>query len=91
MLVTGNQLSSIYQEAFKRLDQAIKIESSWSRPAPQPYASLFSGTVKYLKAGGALTSLQKDKLVRFIDEAERLFLSDAEIEENLEMIKLAFR
>ena len=87
MLVKGMSKSAIYDEAFQKLEQAIDLESSWARIAPQPYASLFSGTAKYLEAGGELNSNQLTKVRRFMDEAERKFARDTEIKGNLDMVR----
>lgn len=63
LLVPGAELKQIYDQAFDNLDKAIEKENNWSRRAVQPYFSLFSGTLNYLRRGGTL-SLGQQRILR---------------------------
>ncbi len=62
MTLQGQPMKSLYDEAFEKLQNAIGLERAWLRSAVQPYASLFSGTIRYLELGGTLSSKQFDSL-----------------------------
>jgi hypothetical protein len=81
MLLPGQDMKSLFDEAFGRLGTAIDLESSWSRSAVQPYVSLFSGTIKYLERKGALANRQIDALKSFLAGAQSRFSRDKEIQD----------
>ncbi|HEV7245984.1 MAG TPA: SIR2 family protein [Shinella sp.] len=63
ILVPGTDIKAIYDQAFDHLDKAIEKENNWSRRAVQPYFTLFSGTLNYLKRGGSI-SLAQQRIIR---------------------------
>jgi hypothetical protein len=81
MLVKKYAMTPIYREAFDKLSKAIELEASWSRSAVQPYATLFSGTIKFLECRGVLSEKQKNKLRALLDAATVRLSREPEVQD----------
>lgn len=68
-----------YSEAITQLIKAIEREYRRSRISIHPYATLLSGTSKYLELGGALTPEQSNNIVTYLEEARIRFCGDAQM------------
>ncbi|HTW51935.1 MAG TPA: SIR2 family protein [Stellaceae bacterium] len=79
MVQPGQPLASLYEEAFTDLQTAIEIERKWSRSAVQPYASLFSGTMRYLENKGTLSEKQRASLKSNLIDVDARFPMNDEI------------
>lgn len=79
--VPGVEIKATYDQAFDHLDKAIEKENNWSRRAVQPYFTLFSGTLSYLKHGGTLSLGQQRILRARLSAASTKFTRQKELAE----------
>jgi SIR2-like domain len=78
-----------FSEAFTLLEEAIEIERRrWSRISIHPYATLFRGTVDFLRVGGRLSRTQLDKLRSAAREATARFGGDSDIRQSISTLGL---
>ena len=71
---------SCFGEAFYRLDIAIRLERDWGRVAVQPFVVLFRGASQFLEAGGDLTGTEARRIAELLEEADRRFRRDTEVQ-----------
>lgn len=75
-----------YSEAVTHLIKAIEREYRRSRISIHPYATLLSGTSKYLELGGVLTPEQDNKIESYLEEARIRFSGDAQMNNVIERL-----
>jgi tetratricopeptide (TPR) repeat protein len=68
-----------YGEAFDYLTKAIEIEARRQRIRVHPFATLLSGTARYLELGGELSLEQGGRIDSYAEEAETRFANDPAI------------
>jgi len=70
-----------FDEAFEKLDAAIKSEANRSRITVHPFATLFAGTARYIELGGVLTADQHERVTHHMGEARIRFARDSRVAE----------
>ena len=68
--------ASVFAEAFSVLNQAISMEAKNARVAVHPFATLLSGTSKFLLGEGDLTLSQHDAIRKYVDDARYRYGED---------------
>jgi hypothetical protein len=86
----GNR-NSVFCEAFDILNSAIDLEGRRSRVRIHPYATLFSGTARYLESGGTLTHTQEQTLGAHVQDAHEFFYYDAGLQAALARLEYYVR
>lgn len=75
--------SSVFDEAFEILSDAIESAVQRSRISVHPFGTLLKGAARYLEIGGVLSSEQRTTLNEYRTEARSRFSGDSMIEEAL--------
>jgi hypothetical protein len=70
----------LYDEAFQRLTEAIRIEQDLGRSSPQAYVSLFRGTREYLARGEGVSEYQAQVLEGLLRDAEARLRADDDLQ-----------
>lgn len=72
---------ALFAEAYESLSLALRREEvrDW-RPTAPPYATLFHGTLSYLKGGGRLSNQQIDFIKEQIEKAQYHFVKDSKLQ-----------
>jgi hypothetical protein len=73
----GQNRDRAFAEALQHLGEAINIEAHRKRTTVHPFATLLSGTARFIELGGELAFEQGEQIDRYADEAERRYGSDA--------------
>jgi hypothetical protein len=87
MAVDEDSKSSLFNEAFDCLTEAIDREARWARRAVQPFATLFSGILQYSDLGGSMTSVQLDSVRALAATAQRKFPREVEVNASLDSMR----
>ena len=81
MSIEGSSAArACFDEAFDRLDTAIRLERDWGRVAVQPFVVLFRGANQFSEAGSELTGTQARRITELLDEADQRFRRDTEVQ-----------
>jgi hypothetical protein len=87
MIAPGMPMKDSFDEAFKRLSEAIAMEERRNRVAAQPYGVIFSGVVNYVGAGGELTHQQRNRLREILTKAATKLAGDREMHQHITSVK----
>lgn len=87
MLQDHQNLQSYYDEAYDMLTLAIDKETTRARRSIHPFVSLFSGTEKFLSAGGKLGDKQRAELRVLAGTAEMRFSREVEFIEQIAAVR----
>jgi hypothetical protein len=79
--------SAVFCEAFENLSAAIHMEGRRSRIRVHPYATLFSGTARYLESHGRLSADQQRILDAHMQDARDYFNADAALQAALNRLE----
>lgn len=87
MLAPGISMKTSFDEAFRKLSEAIQIENRRNRVSVQPFGVIFSGVVSYLEAGGQLDHKQLSRLTDILSVASTKLGSDREMQRHIDAVK----
>jgi len=65
-----------FREAFKHLEEAIRMEGISNRVAVHPYMTLFRGVANYIDMSGSLLPKELDSIRSHLNRAQGLFHHD---------------
>ncbi|MCQ0987560.1 P-loop NTPase [Jiella marina] len=89
MLAPGVNMQPSFDEAFRRLSEAIEIEERRNRVAAQPYGVIFSGVLSYLDAGGQMDHNQLARLQEIVSKASAKLGHNRDMQQQVIAVKQA--